>query len=603
VLAAICVLAVGAGSSKDRRTTRTGGGMTVQLTKVGKLAPVDETGDHVDHIPLVLWAGAEPSAVVAYRKQRHVLRLWVTQGFVALGPGAQWEVSHRLTQHEGAEPEGTDVYDASAAAAADVDGNGVQELVLVRNTGAVEVWRGGKKVGALAGPGASGSYLASSRAEALLPGRDELYVLFDRRSLGDARPDDPYLLVRVAGPTPARVVLQGLPPKLRKVMAVGALNLPGSKQVDELLAISLVDEGGGLEAYLSRHRVDGVAIGAPRKIYRPFDVEASPTFAFVPQSDRAVALSPRDGHVLFFAPAKPANWVRSVDVGGLAREPYPVRLFGISGAGAAVKAVLRREDALYAVDEEGHFQAQEGGRWVEGKDAQPFYRVEQAGSPETGVFDLVGVFPARGSADEFLVVQARRQQARGLSDDERERAAKRFLSEDRLESAAISGWVSMDSHGRAHAQDLRNELAERRSTEQVKTVEDWKRLAPRSYAKAEQEARESYRFTLSGALFSPLDEGGKIPEDCPDPAGYRAWLDALTLPAKSVGALVRRGSTVASFEIDAVPPRDGPGDVPGPLVAFRAKQGDVTAVLPIAGPPDSPVQGGFYVVRATKGTR
>jgi hypothetical protein len=100
-------------------------------------------------------------------------------------------------------------------------------------------------------------------------------------------------------------------------------------------------------------------------------------------------------------------------------------------------------------------------------------------------------------------------------------------------------------------------------------------------------------------LFRPLDDGGKIPEDSPDPEGYRAWLQALSLPAKTVGTLVRRGATIASFEIGAIPPEDGPSDVVAPIVSYRStRDGDLTAVLPISGPPESPVPGGFYVVRA-----
>jgi hypothetical protein len=581
--------------------------MTVQLVKVGKLEPTRAASDDtVDHIPLVLWAGTEPSAVIAYRKQRHLLRSGVTQEFVALGPGASWHVSHRMHQGEGTAPEGIDIYDPSSAAAADVDGDGSQELILVRRTGAVEVWRGGKQVGALAGAGESGDCDLKASFEAKLPNRDELYLLFNRRPPANAQGGaaDPYLLVRVGSPVPSRIVLQGLPPSLRRVMAVGALNLPGSTQVDELLAVSLVDEKGRLEPYLSRHRVDGAALGAPRKIYQPFDIEANPTFAFVPQSDRAVALSPRDGRVLFFAPGKPANWVRSVDLGVLANEAFPVRWFGISEPGAAVKAVVRREDELYAVDEERRFQALEGGRWVARKDAKPFYRLARRGSPEEGAFDLVGVFPAHGSADEFLVVEARRPQARGLSDEEHEAAAKRFLSEWQLRMAAIDGTVKMESDGREREREIQKELAERGTHEQVGTVEDWKRLAPRSFAAAQLKRREDYQQALSFALFDPLDDGGKIPEDCPDPEGYRAWLQALTLPAKTVGTLVRRGTAIASFEIGAIPPEDGPGGVVAPMVSYRStRDGDLTVVLPIAGPPESPVPGGFYVVRATKGTR
>jgi hypothetical protein len=581
--------------------------MTVQLVKVGKLEPTGGgEGDTVDHVPLVLWAGTEPSAVIAYRKHRHLLRSGITQEFVGLGPGESWRVSHRMHQG-GTAPEGTDVYDPGSAAAADVDGDGSQELILVRRTGAVEVWRGGKQLGASPGPGESGDYDLKATFEARLPEREELYLLFNRHPSADARAGGgaPYLLVRVGSPVPSRVALQGLPPNVRRVMAVGALNLPGSRQVDELLAVSLVDEKGQLAPYLSRHRVDGAALGPPRKIYQPFDIEANPSFAFVPQSDRAVAMSPTDGHLLFFAPAKPVNWVRLVDLGGLAREAFPVQWFGVSDAGAATKAVVRREDALYAVDEEGRFQAQEGGRWVARKEAKPFsfYRLPRRGSPEEGAFDRVGVFPARGSADEFLIVEARHPQARGLTDEEREAAAKRFLSPWQLEIAANSGTVSMDVAGRVYAHQIAKELAKRGSTEEVKTVEDWKRLAPLSHEMVVQKTREDHQFALSSALFSPLNEGAKIPEDCPDPEGYRAWLQALTLPAKTVGTLVRRWTAISSFEIGAVPPEDGPGDVVAPMVSYRStRDGDVTAVLPVAGAPDASVPGGFYVVRA-KGTR
>ena len=595
--AGLATLALAAGAF----ATTKGGTMPVQLTQVGSLAPVSgaQSREEVERVPLVLWSGLEPAGVVVYRRSHHLLGSDVTQAFVDLGPGRGWEVSQRLHGGKDAAHDPADPYDARGAAAADLDGNGVDELVLVRVSGAVEVWRGGQAGPRLAGPGKAGEYQLQEVAHLRLAGREELLFLFEG-------PAGASHLVRVDQAGPRAVALRGLPPKLEQILTVGALNRPGSAGVDELLVLSLAEEGGGLRPFLSRHQPDGAALGAPRAVYVPFDLEQGPAFSFVPQSDRAVAFGARLGQLFFFAPEKPANWVRLVETAPLApaAERYPVHWLGTAGAGATVKALVRREAALYAVDEEGISQTLEGGRWSAAAGWKPFLTVSPPGPPgQVGHWSLVDAIPSAAGPEELLVVQARTAQAREVPEEEQLTAARRFLPPAALADAEFYGTVRMEVDGRVREAEIKQELAERKVLEPVTTVADWQRLAPRSFQAAAAKRHDDLALSLSAALFAPLAQGGKLPAGGREPEAYRAWLEALALPERTAASLWRRGERVVVLELDGAVMREGPGDLRGPVVAFRARGAEVTLVLPLAGPAGARQGRGFFIARTTPPAR
>jgi len=49
--------------------------------------------------------------------------------------------------------------------------------------------------------------------------------------------------------------------------------------------------------------------------------------------------------------------------------------------------------------------------------------------------------------------------------------------------------------------------------------------------------------------------------------------------------------------------REGPGDLRGPVVAFRARGAEVTLVLPLAGPAGARQGRGFFIARTTPPAR
>ncbi len=620
-LLACAGLALGAPKAAKAPENKAGGTMNATLTKLGDLEPTKpgaKGNEEIDGRPIVLWAGSEPAAVLAYRKHDLGLGAMITQEFVNVGPGRRWSVSHHVFAPLGLRSDNElDGIAASDTMVGDVNGDGVEELVVLRTFGSLEVWAPGKRIFTYGGASANpkrARYELRSHCRARLPGRDELYLLYSRQEFGAVSPKEltaigagePYSVLRIDQRGVSRVFLQGLEGALA-VSALGAVNRPGSKEVDELLAVSVREEEGKSYAYLSRHTRDGAAIGAPRKLYDGYDPNWTMKFAFATQSDRAVAHSASNGRVFFFAPEKPVNWMRSVNLSAVVPVGESFEWFGSSEAGAKIKAVVlvhRRE--LYAVDEEGTFFGMQGGAWVEqqAKKPAPYFKARPPGPAEqVGVYELVGLFPAGDSADEFLVAYARHTQARMMPDEEQEAAARRFLSKEQIDRAEFLGRVSMDPDADIREKAIQQELRDRGLSESISSVEDWMRLAPRSYEDAAKFRQETFRSELSESLFEPLSNDNQIPNGCPEPEAYRAWLTDLTLPASTSAVLLRRLEHIASLDAAIAPLEDGINSVPGPSISYRSRDRIVNAVLAVSGPPESPTPGGFYDVRSARGAR
>lgn len=603
LVAAVAVSARAGGQGRAVVQARSGGDMAVELTRLGKLAPkVEGKGtESIDAVPIVLWAKDGPAAVLAYRKDRNLFGLRLTEDFVDLGPGRGHGVSHHLTIPPNLESDlAVDALDVGATSAGDVDGDGQDELVRVHSFGIVEVFREGKALrtfDALNPAPLEVRYTHRATTRARLPGRDVLLMLFRRQVLGQVPPErltqlrasEPWALLRVDQGGVARVGLQGLE-GAEDVLAVGALSKPGAKDVDELLVVSR-REG---RAYLSRHRPDGAAIGAPRAVYEPFDAHASTArFCFVGQSARAVLLAPEQHRAYFLTPEKPANWLRAVDLTPLVGDgSAELRWHGTTGAGAELALVVSVGAKVYAVDEEGAYWGPRGGRWSKLAKREPM--VEVAG-PE--LHELVGIYPA-GSADELLAVHAQHFTSRPLTEKEIDEATERFLPESKAEEIRRQKTINLANVKRFNGKKLAKELAAAKHEGEITTVEELKRFAPSTYAEEEQSRREAYQIAVGIYLLAGLEQAGRAPEGFREPAAYEAWLKGLTVTPSTSFTLLRRGERAAVFQVDGVPPDNSLDLVPGDRIQVRTGNGQVTVVLPLAGTPGGSQPGGFFLLRA-----
>ncbi len=259
---------------------------TATVTRLGKARPgIRERTmvyrERLDPVPLVLWGGDGPAAVLSLRVRTNHLTRSATVAILRAeggsGPGAfPIETKGTIGEKTPAERD-LDIFDMERITTADVNGDGVDELVVPLQLGAVEVYgvRGPplRFDGVSTRPGLV-SYAPLSTFTVHLEGRDVVYVLFERSvhakddvprsDLEKAGALDPFAVVRVDQRGPARVPvrMQGWTPG--RVLAIGALSRKGSRDVDELLLLATPEESD--HVVLSRHRPDGAPLGPPRRV-------------------------------------------------------------------------------------------------------------------------------------------------------------------------------------------------------------------------------------------------------------------------------------------------------------------------------------------------
>lgn len=547
----------------------------------------EEEYRELDPRPVVLWRGDRPEAVLGYRSRSQLFGARVTRSFERVdgGPKGPFPVaSSRLMRpgSRGAE-EG---YDPGSALTADVNGDGTEELVLPGYGGGVEVVGVREELKGYAGPGVKESvatYRPAGTQVARLGSGAVVHVLFERVEVADEASEEdlrkagagaPYLLVRVDRSGAKRVVLGEPGFALRSVLAVGAVNRPGSEQVDELWVVSRRDEGE--EVFLSRHRPDGGVIEPARKIYVPF-AWAAPSwgFVFVPQS-RVAVLHATDVPELHFVEAeKPVNWIRRVELKGILDESEWVRVFGVVDGGGKPKAVVATASTVYALDEEGKYYEGKGGKLVPTAGKTALYTAKGPGE-EYGYFGMV---PSPQRADEWLVLHTRKAQPKKLTHEEIATAADRLLPPEKVARERRRAAMALDDEDAVRDGFIQDERERKGVEEKLKTVDDWKRLLPESYEKTLAERRRRLDSILSVYLTSALEDPARLtPTSYRDPEGARAWLAGLQLPAETLFTRVRAGAPVRTLRVERQLAPAAFGGLVRPLADWRDGPSGMTVV-------------------------
>jgi hypothetical protein len=510
---------------------------------------------------------------------------------------------------------------------ADVDGDGVEELVLPRDQGGIEVWSPKKKVFDYPHPTSHPDrviYYADGWTRAALPGRDELFLQMMRNEFVHLEPGqlarmgagEEQALLRIGKGGVSRIFLKGLAPDLKDLRAVMPLNRPGSQDVDELVVFSKHRETAFREEmWVSRHRLDGTAIEPPRRMYGDLDLSEDrledPVYS--PQSDRILATNNKKDRLFIFMPQKPVDWMRAVDLSflsgtgevqalGMTHGPRPLAIFRHTPS-----TDRHPNDEFYAVNEDRQFfvrrgsaweptgkPVRPGGEWEPAAKPQPFYRQK----PPREVYPLT----PGGAPDEFVVVHSRERDARPLTHEELLTAGKRFLSLEELAELEAELPPNLDGRDDNRDEAMNKERKERGFTGEVKTIEDWKKHLPRSYAEVEAHQREGYYISLKVGLLRILDD----PDD-PDliqdrgyrePDAYVAWVRSVERPAATSFTVVRQGAEVASFEVPGFCFLGRPSaDLEQGGVSLRMRDGILSAVVVLTQVPGQEEKR-FYLVRA-----
>ncbi len=614
----------------------------LDAVKPGDLAaPESMDSDEIEPIPFALWARSGPWAVLAFHWQVLRSRHELLREFLPLLGGGQGAFPlrfHAKAPRNLTRNEDLNLIHTSRIVMADVDGDGVEELVLPRDQGGVEVWSPKKKVFDYPHPTSHPDrviYYADGWTRAALPGRDELFLQMMRNEFVHLEPaqlarlgaGEEQALLRIGKGGVSRIFLKGLAPGLKDVRAVMPLNRPGSQDVDELVVFSkhseTVYERSREEMWVSRHRLDGTAIEPPRRMYGNFDPSEDRLEApvYSPQSDRILATNDKKDRLFFFMPQKPVDWMRAVDLSflsstgkvqalGMTHGPRPLAIFRYTPSADYPK------DEFYAVNEDRQFFVRYGGardprdgsweptgkpvrpgdEWEPGSKPKPFYREK----PPREAFESPGkVYPLTpgGEPDEFVVMHTRKRDARPLTHEELLAAGKRFLSLEELAKLEARLPPKLDRRDDNRDRAMAKERKERSFAGEIKTIEDWKKHLPRSYAEIEADQRKGYFRSLETNLLWLLDH----PEDLKDyrePDAYVSWVHSVERPAATSFTVVRQGAEVASFEVPGYCFLGEPSSYfEQGGVSLRMRDGILSAVVVLAQVPGHEEKR-FYVVRA-----
>lgn len=586
------------------------------ITRLGEVRPATEP-DLLDARPVVLWSRGGLAAVFSYQLDADGNARKAKQNFEPVYGDAKAIHYHGSLPKDVEREAPMNLVEPDKLLTADVNGDGVDELILPRSLGAIDVHAAKGELFDFPPPCPDymlGYYEPRSSFVAQLANRAVVYVLMARRLAPDEGEEtgealarklaqhglkDDYALVRVDERGIARVFLLGLPSPETEVLAVGAINRPNSEQIDELLAI--VQDPKDRQVYLSRHLPTGQLIDKPRKIYVEFSSASLGGFEFLPHSDRAV-FRDRDLGLYFITPAKPANWIRRVELSALG-DPNDIRFLPTIDLETDPKALVVCKDKQYAVNQEGEFFTLETGAWKATKEPKPFYEVR----PESPLHQVVEIVPSRTSRDRFLVVQTRARQARKLAREEIQKAAGEYLSPETLAEERNILRPRLPGEDGIQNEGLRSRMEEERVKRGVaafpKALEDWKSQLPDTYA-AELKGCEDYYFTsIEVDLLKPLQgrqpmSQDELHEDYRNVDQYLQWLSRQTVDSETVLSLVARQSTVAAARLAGVHPGESGSHLTGPWVAFLDSGNTFQAVLMLERGNPRSGDTGFYLVTA-----
>jgi hypothetical protein len=537
--------------------------------------------DFVDPSPIVLWGSARPAAALRFGVETQGRK--AEQTIAPLDPGVKlpgFPVTHEIAlPHDATSEDVVDAIDPRALIPADVDGDGVQELVVIFKQGGVSL-RGvrGQKADYPSPAGPPRARYKRYLAQPLrLGGRDIVYVL----SVCDAPGAERNVLLRVDGKGITRVRPEGL--EQAEILALGAIQRPGSEDTDELL---IVTADGERDAALGRYRPDGKRLDAPRRMY--VAPSRACAFRFVPRSTKAVLEV--TGGVLVISPEKPANWIREVKVSGKTN-PRDVRYqFTADLESADPKIVYELQDDLWAVNHEGQCFAPAGaGKWTALAKPGPYLHVQAP--PGEKVW-----FVWHAGAEKLFAVSSGERGTRPLTHEEWGEAADRYLPPDEAATFRKRRTPSLDGEDAYRDLSIKEERDERHVDAPVRTVDEWKRLLPRSYAQTLKFRATDHDVDVAQRLRELVDDP-KEAAKAPDPSGLRAFLAGIEVPARTT--LMRiEGLGASSATVPGSPMRRLETQVRR-QVEYALHDGRITAILALEkGDAEGKAPAAFYEIDA-----
>jgi hypothetical protein len=412
---------------------------------------------------------------------------------------------------------------------ADVNGDGVDELIVIRFSGKIDVYDREKRIMTTLEPYKPDlfEYKPAFPNTVRLKNHDEVFFTFTRKLYDDAKPSDQDKKYNEKTPETwvVRISPRGIDeihPRLKDgsepfIDSAVGLNRPGSDKVDELDVIGWYDGKKG--CHLSRHTLDGKAIDVPRAIYTDYNMYCS-AYGF-PRSNQFIVSNRQENIMYFITPDKPVNWIKTIRFNDLFPDrPAMTNIADTTLGGLAVN-VFRIGHELYALDAQGKFHTSMKPGSPTSARPVPFMTLKS----ESNLHKIIHVSPVDPSMESYLVIESREPGKRELSLEELEKAGKMFLSDD--------DWKDCQFYLALRYSDIVHELAEdycknnKIKMPVIHSYEDIKNKLPGFYQSRVNDSRDSYRISLNTSLFLPLEEGGYDvnSSDYKNKIEYKKWLN------------------------------------------------------------------------------
>lgn len=422
----------------------------------------------------------------------------------------------------------------------DVNGDGVDELIVTRHTGGIDVYDRDKRImkhGNNLKPDLF-EYNLEKTCTATVFDHDELWLVRTRKphdsvdtlSESDRRYYEGsrnYTIIRVSpnGIKEITPLFKGdkEPDSIRDV---AVLNRPGSKEIDELILVSTFKDKKGY--YMSRHTPSGSPLDEPREIHaESYDPAMAPLFYF-PQSNQIMAYGMDILKIFYFTPEKPVNWIKTVYLEDITGGEKSALYQGHTMIENVPVTLVEHQYSIYAIDANGKYRTSMLPGSEKKKDPVAVGKIK----PFSDEHNIIEMFPLGPDMDTILVIESRSPKMREYSFEELEKAGEMFLSYNDLEFCKRYLVLNYDKN--------RNEYAEWYCEKnnipmpEIHSLEDIKNKLPGYYDEMVANAKSSYRTSLEVKLFSPIDNDDFQMIDKYDYRSkekYKRWLnDAFITP-------------------------------------------------------------------------
>lgn len=402
----------------------------------------------------------------------------------------------------------------------DINGDGIDELIITREKGDIEVYDCEKRIMNYRPKSDPKLYKYKMNDVNFtnLGDHDEMFFTVEQDPYENKnRTDQDTWIVRVSpqGITEIHPVFPDHSKPTGVINVIG-LNRPGSRIVDELVVVSEIKGRKG--SYMSRHNLDGTGIDSPREIYTGYDMYNS-AYGFS-GSNQIIITKDQDKMLYFATPDKPVNWIKTIDQKKLFGSDTKSIEIGETVINNIAVLILEDRGKLYALDALGKFHTSMKPDSHISDTPVAFMTLK----PDSDKHTIIRIQPADKTMESYLVIQSRDPGRRDLSLEELEKAGKRFLTDHdwKMSSERLNLDYRETTHELAESYCRRNKIP----MPEIHSWEDIKKKLPGYYEQKVEESKRNYRSALEIRLLGSINED-YVPENNKEIEEFKKWLNSI----------------------------------------------------------------------------